>query len=139
MDKGFYLDSQSTWYSYEGKQLWGIRFINFLQETLDTVILQGLDKLIVYTIQFRLRQFYFEYGTFMGAVKMTKEQAEKYRVKLNGMPHFREGMNTLLRNINGNFESLNPAHAANYASLIAQFPKSFARDMLDRIQYIGQL
>lgn len=30
LDKGFYLDSQSTWYTYEGKQLFGLRFINFL-------------------------------------------------------------------------------------------------------------
>jgi hypothetical protein len=50
MNKGYYLDSTSTWYDQNGNQTWGLRFINFLQDTLDTVILQGLDKLIVYNI-----------------------------------------------------------------------------------------
>lgn len=70
MNKGFYLDSMSNWYDTQGKQTWGLRFINFLQETLDTVILQGLDKLIVYNIQNQLKKLYFEYGMYMGTVKL---------------------------------------------------------------------
>lgn len=73
MDRGYYLDSMSTWYDANGSQTWGLRFLNFLQETLDTVILQGLDKLIVYNIMSELRSFYYNYGVYMGGVKIGKE------------------------------------------------------------------
>jgi len=39
MDRGFYLDSMSTWYSHEGKQVFGLRYINFLHEHLGTIFL----------------------------------------------------------------------------------------------------
>lgn len=50
MDRGFYLDSTSTWYTLEGKQVFGLRYLNFLHEHLGTIFMQGLDKLIVYNI-----------------------------------------------------------------------------------------
>lgn len=39
MDKGFYLDHLSTWYSPDGKQVFGLRYINFLNEHLGTIFL----------------------------------------------------------------------------------------------------
>lgn len=39
MDRGFYLDNQSTWYDLAGKQVFGLRYINFLHEHLGTIFL----------------------------------------------------------------------------------------------------
>lgn len=39
MDRGFYLDTQSTWYDPAGKQVFGLRYINFLHEHLGTIFL----------------------------------------------------------------------------------------------------
>jgi len=139
MDRGYYLDSTSTWYDQNGNQTWGLRFINFLQETLDTVILQGLDKLIVYNIVNQLRRFYFEYGIYLGGVKLSKEDQENYKKKLENMPKFREMMMQLTKSINGNFESLNPGFCNMYAELIKSFNPKLAQDLMMRIQSIGQL
>jgi hypothetical protein len=95
MNKGFYLDSMSTWFDTNGNQTWGLRFINFLQETLGTTILQGLDKLIVYNIVNQLRRFYFDYGVYMGGVKLSKNDMETYNAKLKDMPKFVENMKVL--------------------------------------------
>lgn len=139
MNKGYYLDSTSTWYDANGNQTWGLRFINFLQETLDTVILQGLDKLIVYNIVNQLRRFYFEYGIYMGGVKLSKQDQETYKEKLKNMQKYRETMMMLTKQINGNFESLNPNHCNMYAELIKTFNPRLAQDLMKRIQTIGQL
>lgn len=95
MNKGFYLDSMSTWFDINGNQTWGLRFINFLQETLGTTILQGLDKLIVYNIVNQLRRFYFDYGVYMGGVKLSKTDMETYNAKLKDMPKFVDNMKVL--------------------------------------------
>jgi WASH complex subunit strumpellin len=99
MNKGFYLDSMSTWFDTNGNQTWGLRFINFLQETLGTTILQGLDKLIVYNIVNQLRRFYFDYGVYMGGVKLSKNDMETYNAKLKDMPKFVENMKVLTNQI----------------------------------------
>jgi len=39
LDRGFYLDHMSTWYSNDGKQVFGLRYINFLHEHLGTIFL----------------------------------------------------------------------------------------------------
>lgn len=39
MNRGFYLDSHSSWYDLDGVQVFGIRFINFMSDTLGTVFL----------------------------------------------------------------------------------------------------
>jgi WASH complex subunit strumpellin len=39
LDSGFYLDHLSTWYSNDGKQVFGLRYINFLHEHLGTIFL----------------------------------------------------------------------------------------------------
>ena len=66
MDKGFYLDHLSTWYSPDGKQVFGLRYINFLNEHLGTIFLQGLDKLIVYNTVASLRRLYSNYNLIFG-------------------------------------------------------------------------
>lgn len=36
MNKGFYLDSLSSWYDNDGSQVFGLRYIHFLHENLGT-------------------------------------------------------------------------------------------------------
>jgi len=57
LGKGMYLDSLSSWYDTEGKQIFGLRYVHFLHEHLGTTFLQGLDKLIVYTLMSEIKQF----------------------------------------------------------------------------------
>ncbi len=81
MDRGFYLDAQSTWYDPAGKQVFGLRYINFLHEHLGTIFLQGLDKLIVYNIVFSLRRLYSNYGLFFGGGNISVEMKKKFEKK----------------------------------------------------------
>ena len=62
--------------------MWGLRFINFLQETLGTTLLQGLDRLIVYNLMNILRKFYFDYNIYMGQIKLSKAETEAFNPKL---------------------------------------------------------
>ena len=39
LKKSFYLDQTNTWYDFQGNQVWGIRFVNFLHENLGTQFL----------------------------------------------------------------------------------------------------
>ena len=50
LGRGNYLDSMSSWYDTDGRQIFGLRYVHFLHEHLGTTFLQGLDKLITYTI-----------------------------------------------------------------------------------------
>lgn len=97
------------------------------------MILQGLDKLIVYNIINQLKRFYFEYGIYMGGVKLSKQEQETYKEKLKNMPKFRESMMSLITQINGNFESLNDKHFNKYAELIKTLNPVTAKDLMGRI------
>ncbi len=46
MNQSIYLDQMSHWYTREGEQTFGLRFINFLHDNLGTQFLQAFDKLI---------------------------------------------------------------------------------------------
>lgn len=81
MDRGFYLDSMSTWYNNEGKQVFGLRYINFLHEHLGTIFLQGLDKLIVYNVVAHLRRLYSNYGLFFGGGNISFDMKKKFEKK----------------------------------------------------------
>jgi hypothetical protein len=50
ISSGFFLEATSTWYDGRGNQVFGVRFVHFLQENLGTSFLQGFDKLIVYNL-----------------------------------------------------------------------------------------
>ena len=58
ISSGFYLEATSTWYDSRGNQVFGVRFVHFLQENLGTSFLQGFDKLLVYNLQHNLQTFY---------------------------------------------------------------------------------
>jgi WASH complex subunit strumpellin len=81
LDRGFYLDHMSTWYSNDGKQVFGLRYINFLHEHLGTIFLQGLDKLIVYNIVANCRRLFSNYGLFFGGGNVTVEMKKKFEKK----------------------------------------------------------
>ena len=73
MGKGIYLDQMSHWYTRDGEQTFGLRFINFLHENLGTTFLIGLDKLCCYRLTSELRQFYRDYGLQIGGGSISKE------------------------------------------------------------------
>lgn len=73
MNKGIYLDHMSHWYTREGEQTFGLRFINFLHDNLGTQFLQGFDKLIVYKMVSELRAFYRDYSITLGGGSMPLE------------------------------------------------------------------
>jgi hypothetical protein len=75
----------------------------------------------------------------MGGVKLSKQDQETYKEKLKNMQKYRETMMMLTKQINGNFESLNPNHCNMYAELIKTFNPRLAQDLMKRIQTIGQL
>jgi hypothetical protein len=68
---GFFLESTNTWYDKTGNQVFGVRFINFLQENLGTSFLQGFDKLIVYNLVHHMRAFYRDYGLHIGGASVS--------------------------------------------------------------------
>ena len=57
LGKGMYLDSLSSWYDPNGQQIFGLRYVHFLHEHLGTTFLQGLDRLIVYTLVSETKKF----------------------------------------------------------------------------------
>jgi hypothetical protein len=66
LGKGMYLDTLSSWYDQSGSQIFGLRYVHFLHEHLGTTFLQGLDRLIVYTIVSETKKFQREYGFVIG-------------------------------------------------------------------------
>lgn len=69
----------------------------------------------------------------MGGVKLSKQDQETYKEKLKNMQKYREMMMVLTKQINGNFESLNPNHCNMYAELIKTFNPRLAQDLMKRI------
>lgn len=79
LSKGYYLDQMSHWYTRDGEQTFGLRFINFLHDNLGTQFLQAFDKLIVYRIVSELRTFYRDYSINIGGGSMPPELQQKFR------------------------------------------------------------
>ena len=136
MDRGFYLDHLSTWYDFEGQQTFGLRFINFLHDTLGTVFLQGLDKLLVYNIVFQLRSFYKNYGYIIGGGDITPEMKKKFEKKEAAF--LVKDIREVHGFINGNFENLNEQHLTNYNKIQKQIPV-FQEFLMPYILTIGKL
>jgi hypothetical protein len=61
--------------------VFGQRYINFVAETLGTVFLQGLDKLIAYNIISELRQLYRDYGLLVGGGTVNEAMKKKFAQK----------------------------------------------------------
>ena len=128
----------SSWYSNSGQQLWGLRFINFLQETLGTTLLQGLDKLIVYNLMKNLRAFYFDYNIYMGQIKLSKADMEQFNPKLKDLPPYMDSLKQFEKQLNGNFESLSDNHMVFYQNMVKNMNPKMASDFCKRISLIGQ-
>lgn len=62
ISKGFYIDHLQSWYDVNGNQIFGLRYVNYVQDYLGTIFLQGLDKLIVYSILAEINNFCKFYG-----------------------------------------------------------------------------
>lgn len=77
LGKGMYLDYLSSWYDPKGQQIFGLRYVHFLHEHLGTTFLQGLDRLIVYTIVSETRKFQREYGYIIGGGTVSEEKRAK--------------------------------------------------------------
>jgi len=69
----------SHWYTRDGEQTFGLRFINFLHDNLGTQFLQGFDKLIQYKITSELRSFYRDYSINIGGGSLPPELQAKWR------------------------------------------------------------
>jgi len=77
LSKGFYLDSMSSWYDMTGQQIFGLRYINFVQDYLGSSFLQGLDKLLVYNIVSEIRKFCRHFGLLIGGGGISEEKRAK--------------------------------------------------------------
>lgn len=60
--KGYYLDHLSSWYDANGNQIFGLRYVHYVQDYLGTTFLQGLDKLVVFSIVSEINKFCRFYG-----------------------------------------------------------------------------
>ena len=137
LDRGFYLDNFSSWYGADGKQVFGLRYINFLHEHLGTIFLQGLDKLIVYNLVASLRRIFSNYGLFFGGGNITVEMKKKFEKKEALL--FIQEIKKLDDRINGNFESLELSFLTDgYMKLLKQMPQ-FMEVLMQEILTVGKL
>lgn len=105
LGKGMYLDNLSSWYDSAGQQIFGLRYVHFLHEHLGTTFLQGLDRLIVYTIVSETRKFQRDYGFIIGGGTISEE------LRLKGKKWNQQLSQTLMQfdqTISVNFQALNP-------------------------------
>ena len=71
LNRGMYLDSLSSWYTADGEQIFGLRYVNFLHQHMGTQFLQGLDRLIVYNIISDTKRFQKDFGFIIGGGAVT--------------------------------------------------------------------
>ena len=138
ISNGFYLESTQTWYDQKGNQVFGIRFIHFLQENLGTSFLQGFDKLLVYNIVHELRIFYKEYGATIGGGSVSLEMAKRLKRSKDTVT-FTEALRNLEAQLRSNFESLSPQLLKNYQTMTKYVTPQIANTFLPRIDRLGKL
>mmetsp|Transcript_36878 Transcript_36878/g.35601 ORF Transcript_36878/g.35601 Transcript_36878/m.35601 type:complete len:432 (+) Transcript_36878:1676-2971(+) len=117
LSQGFYLDSLSSWYDMAGKQIFGLRYVHFVQEYLGATFLQGLDKLIVYNIVSELKKFQRNYGLYIGGGGISEEKRAKGKKQVHQL------IQELARfdaEVSKNFGSLTPHYAKRYGELTKQ-------------------
>lgn len=117
LGKGMYLDSLSSWYDNSGSQIFGLRYVHFLHEHLGTTFLQGLDRLIVYTIVSETRKFQRDYGFIIGGGTVSEE------LRLKGKKHDQRLLQMLTQfdaDIGQNFQALSPQASRQYQMLARQ-------------------
>jgi len=137
MNKGVYLDQMSHWYTRDGEQTFGLRFINFLHDNLGTQFLQGFDKLITYKIVSELRTLYRDYSLTLGGGSMPTELQEKYRSPEN--QNLVNMIRALDKRVAGNFENLSSEYLSQIQGLTRLMKPRLITMLLPRIQTIGKL
>lgn len=116
MGKGVYLDQMSHWYTRDGEQTFGLRFINFLHENLGTQFLQAFDKLIEYKLVSELRTFYRDYSINIGGGSCSAEIQRRMIPEEN--VNLVRKIRAFDKLINGNFESLSMETLTHYYALM---------------------
>ena len=114
LGRGMYLDSLSSWYDQNGGQIFGLRYVHFLHEHLGTTFLQGLDRLIVYTIVSETKKFQREYGLIIGGGTVSDEHRLKGR---KHDPKLAQALREFDQQTSGNFQALQPQQARAYQGL----------------------
>lgn len=105
----------SSWYDMSGNQIFGLRYVHYVQDYLGTTFLQGLDKLIVYTIVSELRKFCRHYGLLIGGGGISEEKRAKGN-KQNKQLSI--ALKQFDDEISENFGSLSSNHYKSYTNLI---------------------
>jgi Hereditary spastic paraplegia protein strumpellin len=111
LGKAFYLDSLSSWYDSQGGQVFGLRYVHFLHEHLGTTFLQGLDRLIVYSIISEIKKFQRQYGYMIGGGSVSEDM--KFKGKMYNQ-QIKENLVQFDNEINQNLQAINPDAAKKY-------------------------
>lgn len=135
LGKGMYLDSLSSWYDAEGQQIFGLRYVHFLHEHLGTTFLQGLDRLIVYTVVSETRKFQRDYGFHIGGGTVSEELRVKGK-KQNFQ--LMQALSQFDAVISPAFEALNPNAVPRY-KLLKQQTTNISSQFLPMIVKVGKL
>jgi WASH complex subunit strumpellin len=135
LGRAMYLDSLSSWYDANGAQVFGLRYVHFLHEHLGTTFLQGLDRLIVYTVVSETRKFQRDYGFIIGGGTVSEE------LRVKGKKQNFQLMQELSQfdaAISRAFEALNPNAVPRYQRLRQQ-TENISQQFRPMIVKIGQL
>jgi WASH complex subunit strumpellin len=135
LGKGMYLDSLSSWYDGQGQQIFGLRYIHFLHEHLGTTFLQGLDRLIVYTVVSETRKFQRDYGYIIGGGTISEELQKKGK-KQN--VQVMQELGKFDQSIGNNFDQLNPNLVNRYKTL-GKVTSNISSQFIPMIVKIGKL
>lgn len=92
--------------------------------------------MVAYNITAELRSFYRAYGLLIGGGTVTKEMQKKFAKKEvhQVVPELRQ----MEKYINGNFESLDKTHYANYVRMSKVMPE-FGESLTKKLIQIGKL
>ncbi len=133
--RGYYIDHLSSWYDVNGNQMFGLRYVNYVQDYLGVTFLQGLDKLMVYSIVSELNKFTRFYGLQIGGGGVSdhkRNQGNKVnKTLLTQIKEFDDEVSENLGNLNSNY-------LKRYAALIKAVAPLY-QTFLPSILQIGKL
>ena len=118
LSKGFYLDSMSSWYDMGGNQIFGLRYVNYVQDYLGTQFLSSLDNLIQYQIVSNLRKLCRHYGLLIGGGGITEEKRMKGNKQNKLLHHELEKFD---KEVSENFGQLSTMQFKKYTELLKLF------------------
>lgn len=133
--KGYYIHHLSSWYDANGSQIFGLRYVNYVQDYLGTTFLQGLDKLTVYSIVSELNKFCRFYGLQIGGGGISEDKRAKGN-KSN--KQILQQIKAFDDDVSENYGNLNPMYLKQYAQLIKTIQPLY-QTFLPSIIQIGKL